>query len=180
MNYLEQFSTDSSLASYILNIAVLDGNLNEKKVIDLGSGNGIFAIGAKLLGASSVTALDIDSEQISVIEKNAKAMDVKIDTLNEDVAEVTGYYDTCFMNPPFGSISAHADLPFIQKACEVADNIYAIHNYKSKEFILKEYSKKNFNRITWEKVSLAMKRTYSYHSKDIVNIDCLLIRCNRV
>ena len=37
--------------------------------------------------------------------------------INSSISEVHGNYDTVIMNPPFGSVIKHDDMPFIIKAC---------------------------------------------------------------
>lgn len=175
-NYLEQYQTDGKTASYILNIAFLDGNIEGKSIIDMGTGNGIFAIGAKLLGASEVTAIDIDQKQIDISLENSKKLGLNINFLKCDVNDTTGQYDTCIMNPPFGSVKTHSDLPFIEKACSISRKVYAIHNYKTKEFVLNKYSERGMSELTWEKIKIGINRTYPHHTKDRAIIDCIFIR----
>ena len=47
--------------------------LARKRVMDFGCGSGILAIGALLLGADAVTAMDIDSQAITSTQRNAEA-----------------------------------------------------------------------------------------------------------
>ena len=46
------------------------GDFEGKRVIDLGAGTGMLSIGAALLGASHVLALDIDPEALEVAQQN--------------------------------------------------------------------------------------------------------------
>ena len=48
---LEQYQTDSEIASEILWTAFLNGNIENKTIADFGTGNGIFAYGSLLLNA---------------------------------------------------------------------------------------------------------------------------------
>ena len=53
-------------------LAVLDGlDLSGKRVLDLGCGSGILGIGALVLGAESVAAVDIDEKAPKVVMENA-------------------------------------------------------------------------------------------------------------
>ncbi len=164
INFLEQYPTDSSTAAYMLNLAYNDGNISGKKVIDLGTGNGIFALGAGALGASEVFGVDIDEEQIAVARKNgAGTGGVTFEVM--DVASVTGRYDTVLMNSPFGSVNAHSDMPFLEKAAEVGNYIYSIHNRKSEEFVRNYYSLHG-EIFRSEQIDITVGRLYKHHRKD--------------
>ncbi len=60
----EQYVTPSHIASDILWYAYQKGDIEDKKVVDFGCGNGLFAIGSALLGAKA-TGVDIDEEMIN-------------------------------------------------------------------------------------------------------------------
>ena len=120
---LEQYPTPSVIASDILFSAYAAGDVAGKRIADLGCGTGIFAIGAGLLGAESVSAFDTDPEAIEIAKENASKLDCEIEFVRCDVTEVTGRYDTVLMNPPFGSQNKHADRPVLAKARESADSV---------------------------------------------------------
>lgn len=53
-------------------LELIEKNLNESdKVLDLGCGSGILSIGAVILGASSVYAVDIDENSVKIATENA-------------------------------------------------------------------------------------------------------------
>ena len=104
---LEQYPTDANSASILLLYAYFDENIYGKNVIDLGTGNGILAMGSKYLGAEKVTGIDIDKNMINIAVNNAESSNMDIDFYNMDVSQVSGHYDTVIMNPPFGSIIKH-------------------------------------------------------------------------
>ena len=58
-----------------------------RRVVDLGSGSGLVAIAAKLAGAASVLAADIDPICATVIPLNAAANGVEIDVTLDDLLE---------------------------------------------------------------------------------------------
>ncbi len=64
------FGTDHETTGLIIS-AILDQNLKGKTVLDMGCGTGILSIFASMRGASSVTAVDIDSWAISSTLGNA-------------------------------------------------------------------------------------------------------------
>lgn len=166
-NYLEQYPTDSSTAAYILSLAYSDGNISDKRVIDLGTGNGVFACGSAALGASIVCGVDVDPDQISVAKKNCQSETVEF--MVEDVKNISGIYDTALMNAPFGSVNVHADLPFLEKATSLANVVYSIHNRKSANFVRNYYSKIG-TVFREENVDLTIGRLYDHHTRDRARI----------
>ena len=58
-----------------------------RRVLDLGTGSGLVAIAAAKCGASSVTAVDIDSHAIAAAELNAEANDVEISLVCQDLLD---------------------------------------------------------------------------------------------
>ena len=71
-----------ALARYVLdNVERVRG----KRVIDLASGSGLVAIAAKLAGASSVLAADIDPYAVDAIALNAEANGVEITATGENL-----------------------------------------------------------------------------------------------
>ncbi|MHB8395837.1 MAG: METTL5 family protein [Thermoplasmataceae archaeon] len=161
--YLEQYVTDVGAATELLFMGFNGGGIAGKRVIDLGAGNGILSIGAILLGAESVTAVEVDPDLAKLLAENVRGYPIEV--LNEDVSDVSGHWDTAIMNPPWGSQSRGADRPFMDKATAIADNVYSIHNYKSVEFLRKYYSGKG--RILKErKILVEIPKTYRHHEKD--------------
>jgi ribosomal protein L11 methyltransferase len=64
------FGTDHETTGMIIS-AILDQNLTDKAVLDMGCGTGILSIFASMRGAKSITAVDIDSWAISSTLGNA-------------------------------------------------------------------------------------------------------------
>lgn len=99
-----------ALARYLLdNPSVVSG----KRVLDLGSGSGLTAIAARLAGAASVLAADIDQVALVAIEINAAANNTVVETTSTDMLEGT--------KPAFDTILA-GDL-FYER--ELADRMLA-------------------------------------------------------
>ena len=168
---LEQYPTPSVIASEILFSAYAEGNVADRSVADLGCGTGIFAIGAYLLGASSVTAFDKDPDALSIAKENASSLDCDIDFQCCDISEVSGHYDTVFMNPPFGSQNKHADRPFLSKAMESADNVYTIHMACTLDYIEKTVSDAGRTVAGHKIYKYDIPHTFSFHSKARKSVD---------
>jgi len=124
---LEQYRTPGNVAAELLWLAYSAGDIAGKVVADLGAGTGVLAIGAKLLGAEKVYALEVDGRALEVARRNAERAGVEVEFINADVSEFGERVDTVVMNPPFGSQRKGADRPFLLKAFEVADRVYSIH-----------------------------------------------------
>ncbi|WPD21969.1 MAG: 50S ribosomal protein L11 methyltransferase [Candidatus Electrothrix scaldis] len=71
-----------------------------EKVLDVGTGTGILAMGAALFGAEQVIAIDNDPEAVRVAGENVahNQMTEKIAVSNDDLEEVTGSFDLVCAN----------------------------------------------------------------------------------
>jgi putative methylase len=173
---LEQYPTPANIAADVLYRAHANGDIAGRKVIDLGCGTGIFAIGAALLGAGEVTAVDIDEKAVDVARKAAMDMKVDIKFLVSDVEEIKGSWDTVLMNPPFGAQKKHADRPFLMKALSLSNVVYSLHLTKTQDFIEKETSKLGgiiTDRKTYE---FEIRYTFEFHEKEKAHFDVTLFR----
>jgi len=124
---LEQYRTPGDVAAELLWLAYSAGDIAGKVVADLGTGTGVLAVGAKLLGAEKVYAVEVDEKALEVARRNAERAGVEVEFINSDVSEFSGRVDTVIMNPPFGSQRKGSDRPFLLKAFEVSDRVYSIH-----------------------------------------------------
>jgi putative methylase len=175
---LEQYSTPEGVAAEILWLAAYTyDDIRQKKVLDLGCGTGILGIGATLLGAEKILAVDVDQNAVRIGCSNAEKMGVKesIDWIVMEVGSVRGRYDTVIENPPFGVRKRGADLKFLQKALEVGDVVYSLHksSTQNREFI-RDFIDKHNGRITAVlENEFTLPRTLNFHTrmKYTVNVD---------
>jgi putative methylase len=181
---LEQYQTPAPLAARLLYHALMKGDIEGKRVCDLGCGTGILAIGAALLGAAPVTGVDIDERALAVARENADLLGTDITFLAADLREGgcrdrIGACDTIVMNPPFGAQKAHADRPFIDCAIAAAGITYSIFNAGSIPFVEAYTAQKA--EIT-EKIGGAfpIKRTFAFHTKDVQEIEVEILRLKRI
>ena len=180
---LEQYQTPAPLAARLLYHALMKGNIEGKRVADLGCGTGILATGAALLGAETVTGIEIDEKAVDVAEANAALLDADVtfmvaDVKDPDLPARAGTFDTVVMNPPFGAQKAHADRPFIDCALTLAPVTYSIFNAGSVPFVNAYTAGKA--EIT-EKIGGAfpIKRTFAFHTKDVQEIEVEILRLKR-
>lgn len=161
--WLEQYTTPTNLAGFILTNAKLLGDLD--LVVDLGCGTGILAIGSAMLGAFSI-GVDIDPEALKIAKVNSKKLSVEVDFITCDVHDFNVKREvTVIMNPPFGIQRKHADRAFLEKAFEIAGAIYSIHSAGSEAFVRKISEEKGFEVTHLWKFMIPLKRTYSFHEK---------------
>lgn len=160
----EQYSTDSETASSVLWSAFMHGNIENKVIADLGCGNGIFGIGALILGAKLVYFIDIDKKAINIAIKNCKFENVHF--RNIDVLDFDEKVDVVIMNPPFGVQQEHADKIFLEKAMEISNIIYSINKIESEKFIKSLADENNFEVIGIEKETLILKKTMKFHKTE--------------
>jgi putative methylase len=180
---LEQYQTPAPLAARLLFHALMKGDVKGKKICDLGSGTGVLAIGASLLGANRVQGVDIDEKAVQVAKENAALLGADVEFIVADVRDTTlparlGCSDTVIMNPPFGAQKAHADRPFIDLALTLAPVTYSIFNAGSVQFI-ETYTAERAEID--EKIGgiFPIKRTFSFHTQDVQEIGVEILRLKR-
>jgi len=171
---LEQYFLDSEIASEMIWIAYLNGDIENKVVADFGAGTGILGYGALLLGAKKVYLVEKDKEVIKIAKENIKE---KVIFVNKDIKDFNIKVDTILQNPPFGTKDKHADKFFLEKAIKLGDTIYSLHKITSKGFI-KKLVKDSF-RIKIKEISVPLKKTYEFHKKRIYYVECGIWILNR-
>ncbi len=162
----EQYKTPAPLAASLLHFAYMRGDLTGN-VYDLGCGTGILGIGAKLLGCTHAVGFDIDMSALRTARENATSKNVSMDFVCCDIGNVTGHANTVIMNPPFGAQKnqPQSDRKFLEKALEVADVIYSIHNSSSYDFIQRFISPAVITDCY--ETDMELKRTFKFHKKDV-------------
>ncbi|MCK4415675.1 MAG: methyltransferase [Thermoplasmatales archaeon] len=175
---LEQYITPANIAADILFKAYSFGDIENKTVLDLGCGTGIFSFGAKLVNAKEVVGIDIDEESIKIAKSYSEKINEDIEFITKDVKDVDIKCDTVITNPPFGAQKSNrgADRVFIEKGFEISKVIYSLHLSKTIPFIEKLVSSLN-GEISYKKTYLfPIKHTYFFHKKEKENIDITLLR----
>ncbi|MCL4337445.1 MAG: METTL5 family protein [Candidatus Thermoplasmatota archaeon] len=175
-NQLEQYPTSAGVASEILFLAYLDGNVEGNVIGDFGAGNGIFSVGAALIGAKKVYAVELDLDQADALRKNAEGLN--IDIIIGDILSFRESVDTVFMNPPFGSVTEGADRKFLDAAMKLGKHIYSLHNLKSADFI-RGYYAKSLSIVRERKFEIQVPRLYGHHTKDIMGIPAVFFHCEQ-
>lgn len=123
----------------VLHLALGRGDIAGRSVVDLGCGNGVFAIGAKLAGAARVVGVDSDPKAMEVSRRNARRNEVEIEWVLSDVGRYRDSFDTVLMNPPFGAQTHHADRPFLHASMAVGHVLYTFLNVNSEDFVRRRF-----------------------------------------
>ncbi|HDQ59621.1 MAG TPA: methyltransferase domain-containing protein [Candidatus Woesearchaeota archaeon] len=169
---LEQYMTPSSIAAQLLWVAHMNKHIQDKRVADLGCGTGILSIGAALLGARTVHAYDIDKQPLEIAKNNEEIIKKsivpsgRIVWTQKDINSINEKVDTVIMNPPFGIQTKHMDRIFLEKAFELADNVYSVHSAGSAKFLQKFSEEHGFNAVLFSINQLVLKHTMSFHQKE--------------
>lgn len=172
----EQVPTPAGIAAELGYLGAAKGDLAAARVLDLGCGNGILAIAAKLLGARHVVGVDRDATAVEVARRNGRRVGADVEWRREDVASVDGPFDTVVTNPPFGAQRRHADRPFIDKALQVGRVAYSFHNGLTESYVRNRIQARGgrvTDRILYD---FPIPRSYAFHRDEIRRIPVVLLR----
>ena len=138
---LVQYHTPPDLAAHIVHHADLQGDVEGRTVVDLGSGTGMLALGAALRGPERVVGVELDPAPLATARENERKVAARPDVawIRGDATRAPLCLDdaTVLMNPPFGAQDGneHADRAFLETAAAVARVSYSVHNAGSREFV---------------------------------------------
>lgn len=177
---LEQYATPASLAAPLLFEAHNLGDIAGRRVLDLGSGTGVFAIGAALLGAASVTGVEVDETALKVAAREAQRAGVEIAFLQGDVREWSGAADTVLMNPPFGAQVRGADRAFLDAAFRTAGVVYTLHNATTREFVEGYAAEAGFRPTHAWRLLFPLRHQYAHQQKAVKEIEVVALRFERI
>jgi putative methylase len=176
--HLEQYMTPAPIAADVIFTAYNWGDIQDKIVVDLGCGTGIFAIGASLMGAKKVQGYDIDPHVISLAKEYATKNKRPVEFYTQEISSVQTSCDTVLMNPPFGAQKANlkADRRFIEKGFQIASVIYSFHLKKTIPFLEKLITALH-GQITFQKdYEFPIKWIFDFHYKQVVSYKVSLLR----
>lgn len=181
---LEQYPTPANIAADILFTAFLEEDIAEKVVMDLGCGTGIFAIGAKLLSAEQVVAVDVDGTALAVAEDYANLLSLDIKFIEQEISAfdpkpiTAGQVDTIIQNPPFGAQKSvrGADRVFIEKALAWGKIVYSLHLSKTEEFVELLVDKVGGSVLWKKKYAFPISHMFFFHTKNKVDYEVTLFK----
>ena len=171
---LEQYSTSAIIAADLLFDALARGDLEGRKVLDLGCGTGPLGIGAALLGAQEVIGFDKDPAALEQAAANASKAGVEVEFRQEDIGDVQEIADTVIMNPPFGAQRKGADRPFLTAAMRCAPTIYSLHLSQTEDFIQRFVARSGFTANPLKRYKFGIPYMFEFHSKAKKEVDVTL------
>lgn len=159
---LEQYQTPPQLAADIVYTCYMQGN---KEVVDLGTGTGIIAIGAALIGMD-VTAVEIDHKALEKAKENAEEFEVDIDFVKKDVANYTSEkdFDAVLMNPPF-NIQSDEGPVFWRKALNLGDSVYGLAGKGFRPRLKRLCNEFNHRIAGCEAYTIGLPPSYDFHTE---------------
>jgi len=176
---LEQYSTDSEVASDILWHAAMAGHINGKAIADLGAGTGILGIGCLMLGAGKVHFVEVDPSAVDLLRQNLEGFE-NFEIHEADASEFSSKADTVIMNPPFGTRHKGADIIFLERAASIANTIYSLHKTSTLEYVRKKAQALGLHTVEQLDFSYPLKMTMEQHRKKVqrIEVSCLVLQKN--
>ena len=169
---LEQYATPVDTTLEIIKKANSRGHLSGKGA-DLGCGTGRLAIGAAILGAD-VTGFEIDAKALDIAIQYSRENDLDIKWVNGAIENIDEEFDTVLMNPPFGAQRPGADRIFLEKAVEIAANIWTIHMAGTRNFVEKFVGNRSAKIESRYEFDFTIPRSMPFHTRNIANQKAIL------
>ena len=176
---LEQYPTPADIAADVLWEAHGAGDIEGRSVADLGCGNGVLSIGAKLLGADRVVGVDVDRHAIEIAMANAGSLSLDIEFEVKEVSSFEGSFDTVVQNPPFGAQSRHADRVFIEKAIGASETVYSLHNEATVDFVSQMAGSLDARITPVKRYKFEIPYAFEFHRKAREVVSVVLLKFHR-
>ncbi|MGQ4555690.1 methyltransferase [Halobellus sp. GM3] len=180
---LEQYPTPPELAAHVVHVADLNGDVEARTVVDLGTGTGMLALGAALRGPARVVGVDVDRSALETAVANRRRVGTTtpVGWVLADATRAPLCPDgptTVLMNPPFGAQNGneHADRAFLATAADLADVSYSIHNEGSQSFV-ESFAADRGGEVTQAfRATFPIDRQFDFHEADSEVIDTEVYR----
>ncbi len=181
---LEQYTTPPELAAHIVHRADLMGDIEDRIVVDLGTGTGMLALAAALRGPELVFGVELDGDALQTALDNERRVASRsgIEWLRGDATQPSiappRDQTTVLMNPPFGAQQSNrgADRDFLAAAQTVANVSYSVHNADSQAFV-EAYAADNGGTVTHAfAAELEIDNQFAFHDSEQEIIDAEVFR----
>ena len=185
---VEQYTTDPEIAAQVLVQAAMQGDIKNKEIADFGAGSGILALGAALMGAKKVFALESESSAVAQSKINRSFLaanypevfsESKVDMREQNIMDFNQKVDCVIQNPPFGTKEVHQDIVFLDKAMKIAPIIYSFHKSSTITYLEKYINKKEFKITHRMFFDFPIKKTMKFHQKPKKLIKVVVLRIEK-
>jgi putative methylase len=179
---LEQYHTPPDIAAHIVHLADLEGDIEDRTVVDLGCGTGMLALGAALRGPERVVGIDLDPAPLATARQNERRVGARADVawLRGDATRAPLCLEgaTVLMNPPFGAQrgNEHADRAFLETAADLAAVSYSVHNAGSEAFVESFVADAGGEVTHAFRAELDLPRQFDFHTEERATIDTEVFR----
>ena len=180
---LEQYTLSAAVAAKMLYIAAYtNDDIIGKTVVDLGCGTGRLALTASYMGARCVVGVDVEKAAIKAAYETSKSVGLSstVHWVVGDIDAITGRFDTVLQNPPFGVQRRGADRKFLEKALEVGNAIYSLHNHPETDKRLIKKLKANGGGLVRVPPSPFIKRFVEDHNGAVKAVYAVLMTIPRM
>ena len=164
----EQYMTPPEIAAFMIHYAWMKGEIENKKIIDIGAGTGMLGIGAAFLGGN-VTMIEIDKDAYEILKNNVAKTDHEIRLINKNIFDFDfdEEYDTALINPPFGIKSKNKDMDFIVEASKISKHVFSLHDGSESNInnIKSLFEKNNLKIMESLMMDFNLKSTYPWHEE---------------
>lgn len=181
---LEQYPTRPHIAACMIHtIASSFGDVEGLRILDLGCGCGVLSVGCVMLGAASVTGLDIDPDALAICQQNLADFEMdNVELVQAGMAQAgdifRGKFDVVVMNPPFGTKhNKGLDMHFLEQGYKLATRaVYSLHKTSTREHVLKKAETWGAKPQVLAELRYDLPATYKHHKKASVDINVDFIR----
>lgn len=180
---LEQYQTPPNVAANIVHAAYMNGDIQNKDVVDICAGTGILGIAGGLLGAKSITFVEKDKQAAKILKSNLQELHLDevatvlvTDALNWKSKRK---YATAILNPPFGiQQQIVRDTEFLRVALRISNTVYSIHDGSAaNEEYLPEFVRKSGGRpLGFFRETFNIPKIYSFHTDSVRQIAVIVLR----
>lgn len=187
---LEQYRTPPAIAADVLHRMRLNREV-QGNVVDLGCGNGVFAIGAALLGADA-SGIDVDGDAVHIARDNLAKVQEDADIegsaafVEADARDLEMEADAVVTNPPFGLQKKDMNRAFLGAAFDTAPVVYALmhrsrDNAEETRAFLERFAADNgFETAVLTTYDFPLPRRFDHHEKEKKYIKVDLYRFEQV
>jgi len=182
---LEQYPTRPHIAACMIHtIASSFDDVEDLRILDLGCGCGVLSIGCVMLGAASVTGIDIDEDALAIAQQNVTdfEMEESIELVVGSMAQAGNMFrekfDVVVMNPPFGTKhNKGIDMHFLEQGYKLATRaVYSLHKTSTRDHVLKKAESWGAKPQVLAELRYDLPATYKHHKKTSVDINVDFIR----